>query len=231
MPLILPATSMPMTSSAKLLAVLDDVISALNKALDADLGRDWAPGDRDDAHHNPLEESALGHVGQPGHRGVTRPSGGRGEHRSNPNRNTRPAVVGRRASNPFSSVQPAQGAQSRTVPHALVDDGKTAGVQGVQVYDGPGIFCHATVSLVGVDLDEIVERFCIQTIDGGLSDGESIDDILSSLPAPSYDAILYEVAGRDIPGPGHHDDATHRWRESTTSRSKAIREWLETMKR
>ncbi len=55
MPLIFPVTSTLMTSSAKLLAVLDDVISALNKALDPDLGRDWAPGDGDDAHHNPLE--------------------------------------------------------------------------------------------------------------------------------------------------------------------------------
>ena len=87
------------------------------------------------------------------------------------------------------------------------------------------------MNLVGVDLDEIIERFCIQTIDGGLSDGESIDDIVSSLPAPSYDAILYEVVGLGIPGPGDHDDATHRWRETANSRSKAIREWLETMKR
>ncbi len=87
------------------------------------------------------------------------------------------------------------------------------------------------MNLVGVDLDEIIERFCIQTIDGGLSDGESIDDILSSLPAPSYDAILYEVVGRDIPGPGDHDSATRRWQEIANSRSKAIQEWLETMKR
>ena len=210
MPLIFPVTSTLMTSSAKLLAVLDDVISALNKALDADLGRDWAPVDGNDAHHNPLEESALGHVGQPGHRGVTRPTGGRGEHRSNPNRNTRPAVVGQRASNPFSSDQLGQGVQARAIRRALDDNGKTGGVQGVQISGGPGNFRHTSVGLVGVDLDEIIERFCIQTIDGDLSDGESIDDILSSLPAPSYDAILYEVAGRDIPGPGDHDSATRR---------------------
>ena len=225
MPLPLPSTSIPMKSSAELLAVLDDAISVLKMALDADIGRDWAPGDGDDAHHNPPEENAFGHVGQPGHPDATRPNGGHGERGPKADRNTR------HASNPFSSVQSAQGVQARTIPHVLDDDGNIAGVQAVQDSNVPGKFRHAAVGLVGVDLDGIVERFCIQTIDGGLGDGESIDDIVSSLPAPSYDSILHEVAGRGIPGPGDHEDATHRWLETANSRSRAIRELLETMKR
>ena len=75
--------------------------------------------------------------------------------------------------------------------------------------------------------DDLVESFCIQTVDGGLSDTEAIENIVTALPPLSYDAMLAEIATIHIPSPEDHAEAITRWIESVRLQRRYITKLLE----
>jgi hypothetical protein len=77
---------------------------------------------------------------------------------------------------------------------------------------------------------DLIERFCLQTVDGGLTDHEAIESIVTSLPPPSYDAILAEIAVSHIPTSEDHAEAVTRWMQYVRAQNLCVTKLLESLR-
>ena len=87
----------------------------------------------------------------------------------------------------------------------------------------------AELSTTDFQAGDFIERFCLQTVDGGLSDHEAIESIVTSLPQPSYDFILAEISVNRLPTSEDHAEAVTRWMQYVRVQHRCVTKLLESL--
>ena len=129
------------------------------------------------------------------------------------------AVLKRRTSAPVFRAEPSTPIDKADPIREPIWNESSSVMADLEAASASGRHCSTSAADLGqlitdFQTGELLERFCIQTIDGDLSDDEAIQSTAESLPAPSYDAILNEVAPTHIPSTEDHAEAITRWMEA-----------------
>ncbi|MCZ6774685.1 MAG: hypothetical protein O7G83_22245 [Proteobacteria bacterium] len=213
---------------ACVLAELDAAIKVLGKALAADNGHHCTLEIRETSTAKSLTERKLGRFGHFEHQNLGQ-SGAVGTETAE---ETHGFADGDQnapgTSRSSTSVQGDQRVHIRS--ESSLDEGHQAD-RGAQAIAFSRACQHEAEKHTSydatLDVDDLIERFCIQSVDGDLDDAQAFEAIAFSQPLPPYDALLDAITEGRLPTPEDHREAIARWLEIAVDQQHVIRNLFE----